>query len=130
MSKKIINVVAAAIEKDGKFFCAQRPEGKSLGGFWEFPGGKLENGESPEQALIREIKEELNSDIEILAYINEASYDYDFGTVNMKTYHAQLVSGNLELLEHQDARWLLPHELKNINWAPVDRPAVEILTNK
>ena len=128
MSKKIINVVAAAIEKDGKFFCAQRPEGKSLGGFWEFPGGKLENGESPEQALIREIKEELNSDIEILAYINEASYDYDFGTVNMKTYHAQLVSGNLELLEHQDARWLLPHELKNINWAPVDRPAVEILT--
>lgn len=130
MSKKIINVVAAAIEKDGKLFCAQRPEGKSLGGFWEFPGGKLENGESPEQALIREIKEELNSDIEILAYINEASYDYDFGTVNMKTYHAQLVSGNLELLEHQDARWLLPHELKNINWAPVDRPAVEILTNK
>ena len=56
MSKKIINVVAAAIEKDGKFFCAQRPEDKNLGGFWEFPGGKLEIGESPEQALIREIK--------------------------------------------------------------------------
>ena len=53
MSKKIINVVAAAIEKDGKIFCAQRPEGKSLGGYWEFPGGKLEEGESPEEALIR-----------------------------------------------------------------------------
>lgn len=130
MSKKIINVVAAAIEKDGKFFCAQRPEGKSLGGFWEFPGGKLENGESPEQALIREIKEELNSDIEILAYINEASYDYDFGTVNMKTYHARLISGNLELLEHQNSTWLLPTQLPTLNWAPVDRPAVELLSNK
>jgi len=130
MSKKIINVVAAAIEKDGKFFCAQRPEGKSLGGFWEFPGGKLEEGESPEQALIREIKEELNSEIQIISYINEASYDYDFGSVVMKTYHAELISGNLELLEHQNSTWLAPHELSTINWAPVDRPAVRLLSNK
>ena len=130
MSKKIINVVAAAIEKDGKFFCAQRPEGKSLGGFWEFPGGKLEKGESPEQALIREIKEELNSEIQIISYINKASYDYDFGTVVMKTYHAELISGNLELLEHQNSTWLAPHELSTINWAPVDRPAVRLLSNK
>ena len=117
MSKKIINVVAAAIEKDGKFFCAQRPEGKSLGGFWEFPGGKLEDGESPEQALVREIKEELNSEIEIVSYINEASYDYNFGTVVMKTYHAKLISGNLELLEHQNSTWLAPNELDTLNWA-------------
>ena len=130
MSKKIINVVAAAIEKDGKFFCAQRPEGKSLGGFWEFPGGKLEAGESPEQALIREIQEELNSEIEIISFVNEASYDYDFGTVVMKTYHAKLLSGKLELLEHQNSTWLAPHELKSLNWAPVDRPAVELLTKK
>ncbi len=130
MPKKIINVVAAAIEKDGKFFCAQRPEGKSLGGFWEFPGGKLETGESPEQALIREIKEELNSEIEIVTYINEASYDYDFGTVVMKTYHAKLISGNLELLEHQNSTWLAPNELDTLNWAPVDQPAVELLSNK
>lgn len=124
MSKKIINVVAAAIEKDGKFFCAQRPEGKSLGGFWEFPGGKLEKGESPEQALIREIKEELNSEIQIVSYINEASYDYDFGTVVMKTYHAKL----LELLEHQNSTWLAPRELSTINRAPVNRPAVKTIT--
>lgn len=130
MPKKIINVVAAAIEKDGKFFCAQRPEGKSLGGFWEFPGGKLETGESPEQALIREIKEELNSEIEIVTYINEASYDYYFGTVIMKTYHAKLISGNLELLEHQNSTWLAPNELDTLNWAPVDQPAVELLSNK
>jgi MutT/NUDIX family protein len=130
MSKKIINVVAAAIERDGKIFCAQRPEGKSLGGFWEFPGGKLEIGESPEQALVREIKEELNSEIEIVSYINEASYDYDFGTVIMKTYHAKLISGNLELLEHQNSIWLASDELDTLNWAPVDRPAVEFLSNK
>ena len=130
MSKKIIKVVAAAIERDGKIFCAQRPEGKSLGGFWEFPGGKLEEGESPEQALIREIKEELNSEIQIISYINEASYDYEFGTVVMKTYHAELISGNLELLEHQNSTWLAPHELSTINWAPVDRPAVRLLSNK
>ncbi|KXT81501.1 Mutator mutT protein (7,8-dihydro-8-oxoguanine-triphosphatase) [Streptococcus sp. DD11] len=130
MSKKIIQVVATAIEKDGKFFCAQRPEGKSLGGYWEFPGGKLEEGESPERALVREIQEELNSTIEILSYINEAAYDYDFGTVIMKTYHARLISGNLELLEHQNSTWLAPNELKTLNWAPVDRPAVEILSKK
>lgn len=115
--KKIINVVATAIERDGKIFCAQRPEGKSLGGFWEFPGGKLEVGESPEQALVREIKEELNSEIEIVSYINEATYDYDFGTVVMRTYHAKLISGNLELLEHQNSTWLAPHELDTLNWA-------------
>ena len=128
MSKNIINVVAAAIEKDGKIFCAQRPEGKSLGGYWEFPGGKLKEGESPEEALIREIYEELNSKIEIISFVNEASYDYDFGTVVMKTFHAKLVCGNLDLLEHQDSVWLEPSRLKTLNWAPVDRPAVELLS--
>lgn len=63
-------------------------------------------------------------------FVNEASYDYDFGTVVMKTYHAKLLSGKLELLEHQNSTWLAPHELKSLNWAPVDRPAVELLTKK
>ena len=102
--------MAAAIEKDGKIFCAQRPEGKSLGGYWEFPGGKLEEGELPEEALIREIHEELNSQIEIISF------------------HARLVSGNLDLLEHQDSAWLEPNRLKTLNWAPVDRLAVELLS--
>ena len=114
----------------GKSFVLKDLKEKSLGGFWEFPGGKLEAGESPEQALIREIQEELNSEIEIISFVNEASYDYDFGTVVMKTYHAKLLSGNLELLEHQNSTWLAPHELKLLNWAPVDRPAVELLTKK
>lgn len=130
MTRKIIKVVAAAIQRDGKYFCAQRPEHKSLGGLWEFPGGKLEAGEAPETALIREIKEEFNADIAILNYVNEASYDYDFGTVIMTTYEAKLLSDELTLLEHQDAKWLEPENLPNLNWAPVDRPAVELLSKK
>lgn len=128
--KKIINVVAAAIIKEDKIFCAQRPEGKSLAGYWEFPGGKLEIGESPEEALIREIKEEFDTDIEIIDYVNEASYDYDFGTVIMKTFRAKLLSDKLELLEHQDSKWLTSEELNTLEWAPVDIPAVEILRKK
>ena len=130
MSKKVITVVAAAIEKDGLIFCAQRPEGKSLAGFWEFPGGKLEEGETPEEALIREIKEEFDSEIEIINYHNEASYEYDFGIVTMKTYLSKLIEGNLELLEHQDSKWLPLDRLMELNWAPVDIPAVECLQKK
>ncbi|MTB64243.1 NUDIX domain-containing protein [Streptococcus sp. zg-86] len=130
MSQKTINVVAAAILKDGKYFCAQRPEGKSLAGYWEFPGGKLENGESSEEALVREIQEEFASEIKIINYVNEASYDYEFGTVIMKTYEAELVSGELLLIEHQNSTWLAPSELNTLNWAPVDRPAVDILSKK
>ncbi|MBF0787363.1 MULTISPECIES: (deoxy)nucleoside triphosphate pyrophosphohydrolase [unclassified Streptococcus] len=130
MSQKIINVVAAAILKDGKYFCAQRPEGKLLAGFWEFPGGKLEQGESPEEALVREIKEEFNADIDVVNYINEASYDYEFGTVVMKTFEATLLSNRLTLLEHQDSKWLEPHNLHTLNWAPVDRPAVNLLSRR
>ncbi|MDO4432173.1 MAG: (deoxy)nucleoside triphosphate pyrophosphohydrolase [Aerococcaceae bacterium] len=127
MTKKIIQVVAAAIKKDGRYFCAQRPENKSLGGLWEFPGGKLETGEAPEVALIREIKEEFDADIEILNYVNKASYDYDFGTVVMTTYEAKLLSTELTLLEHQNAKWLAPEQLHSLKWAPVDLPAVYLL---
>ena len=130
MSKQVINVVAAAIEKDGLIFCAQRPEGKSLGGFWEFPGGKLENGETPEEALIREIKEEFDSEIKVISFLNEASYEYDFGIVTMKTYLSKLINGELQLLEHQDSKWLPIEELSELEWAPVDIPAVKCLQKK
>ena len=130
MSKQVINVVAAAIKKDGLIFCAQRPEGKSLGGFWEFPGGKLENGETPEDALIREIKEEFDSEIEVISFLNEASYEYDFGIVTMKTYLSKLINGELKLLEHQDSKWLPIEALSELEWAPVDIPAVKCLQKK
>lgn len=128
MSIKIIPVVAAAIHKNGNYFCAQRPQNKTLGGYWEFPGGKLEVGESPEEALIREIREEFNADIRITKFINEASYNYEFGTVVMKTFEAELLSETLTALEHSDTIWLEPKDFHKLNWAPVDIPAVTILS--
>lgn len=129
---KIIRVVAAAImDEEGNIFCAQRPEGKDLAGYWEFPGGKIEEGESPEEALAREIREEFGAKIEVLSYVNEASFDYSFGTVVMKTYRARLISGDkseLKLLEHQADVWLASEDLHSVQWAPVDREAVEILS--
>ena len=128
--KKKIRVVAAAIEKDGKFLCAQRPAGKSLAGLWEFPGGKIEKDETAKNALLREIKEELNIDIEIIDFVNIAEYEYDFGIVEMQTYIANIISGNLELIEHDNLLWLPAEKLPELDWAPVDLPAVALISKK
>lgn len=127
MSKKTIEVVAAAIIKDQQVLAMQRSDKMTLSGFWEFPGGKIEAGESNEDALIREIDEELNIDIEIIDYINEYSYEYDFAFVSLKVYTAKIISGSITLIEHQDKKWLNANELLDLNWAPVDIPAAKIL---
>ena len=128
MTKKIIEVVGAAIIKDNKVLAMQRSEQMTLPGMWEFPGGKIEANETEEQALIREIKEELNITVEIRDYINEASYDYDFGTVKLKVYTAEIVAGDILMEEHSDGKWVTADELMAIDWAPVDIPAAEALT--
>ena len=127
MTKKIIEVVGAAIIKEDKVLAMQRSEQMTLPGMWEFPGGKVEADETEQEALIREIKEELNVTINILDYINEASYDYDFGTVQLKVYTAEIISGQITLEEHSDGKWVTADELKNIDWAPVDIPAAKAL---
>ena len=127
MTKKIIEVVGAAIIKEEKVLAMQRSEQMTLPGMWEFPGGKVEADETEQEALIREIKEELNVTINILDYINEASYDYDFGTVQLKVYTAEIISGQITLEEHSDGKWVTADELKNIDWAPVDIPAAKAL---
>ncbi|MDO4774716.1 MAG: (deoxy)nucleoside triphosphate pyrophosphohydrolase [Aerococcaceae bacterium] len=126
--KKIIKVVGAAIIQEGKILCVQRGNNMTLSGFWEFPGGKIEAGETPEVALIREIEEELSLKIEVLDFVNETSYDYPFGKVILKTYTAYIKCGSLLLSEHKNAKWLLPAELLSLDWAPVDIPAAHILS--
>lgn len=127
MTDNQIEVVGAAIIKNQKVLAMQRSETMTLPGLWEFPGGKIEADESEEEALVREIKEELNIDIEILDYVNEASYPYDFGTVCLKVYTAQIIEGEISLEEHSDGKWLAADELYQVTWAPVDIPAVETL---
>lgn len=130
MSVNKIEVVAAAIIRDQQVLAMQRSDSMTLSGFWEFPGGKIEANESETEALIREIKEELTVDIEIGEYINEYSYEYDFGIVTLKVYTAKITSGSVQLVEHSDKKWLNADDLLALNWAPVDIPAVEILAKK
>ena len=125
MPRKIINVVGAAIIKDGEVLCARRGEGKSLAGYWEFPGGKIELHESARQALHREIEEELLCEIEIGSEVCTASYDYDFGTVVLTTFICHSLNGTPRLTEHQEIRWLNPQTIPNLEWAPADRDAVQ-----
>ena len=123
---KTIHVVAAVIEKDGLIFASQRGYGAYKDG-WEFPGGKIEKGESPEEALQREIREELDTEIEINEYLMSVEYDYpDFHLV-MKCYRCSVVSGKLTLKEHEDARWLKKEELDSVDWLPADLAVVKQL---
>lgn len=124
---KIINVVGAAIVKDGTVLCAQRGPGKSLAGYWEFPGGKIEPHETAREALHREIEEELLCEVDVADEICTSEYRYDFGTVRLTTFVCHLTSGTPRLTEHTDIRWLEPSAMPELNWAPVDREAVGIL---
>lgn len=123
-TRNIITVVGAAIVKNGRVLCAQRGEGKSLTGFWEFPGGKVEPHETPREALHREIEEELRCDISVADEVCTSSYDYDFGTVVLTTFICHLHSGAPRLTEHQAIHWLAPTDMPTLNWAPADREAV------
>ena len=125
---KKINVVGAILVENGKILCAQRGEGKSLAYLWEFPGVKIETGETPQEALIRELQEELMIEVEVeFEKFEETSYQYDFGIVNLTTFICFLKSGTPQLTEHIAVEWLVPKELNKLEWAPADIPAVEKL---
>lgn len=128
MSKEIA-VVGAIIERDGLVLCARRPDGGPLGGMWEFPGGKIEPGESGRFALEREIREELRCHIQVGDEVTTTSHEYDFGTVRLTTFRCHLVDGTPQLTEHAEIRWLSPTQLKSLNWAPADIPAVQIVSS-
>ncbi len=123
--KKQIDVVGAVIVRAGKILCAQRGPHGSLGGLWEFPGGKIERGESARAALEREIVEELKCRVSVADVVATTTHEYEFGIVTLTTFYCELVSGVPELTEHSEVRWLSPHELMDLAWAPADIPAVE-----
>ena len=123
---KTINVVAAIIIKDNKIFATQRGYGEFKDG-WEFPGGKVELGEAPENAIVREIKEELDTVIEVKEYFDTVEYDYPNFHLSMKCYICTVVSGNLELLEHEAAKWLDKDSLDSVAWLPADLGLVDKL---
>lgn len=125
---KRIEVVAAILHKDGAFFATQRGYGE-FEGLWEFPGGKIEAGESPEYALKREIQEELSVDINIKDLICTTEYDYPSFHLTMHCYLCQITSGKIELCEHKSARWLTFETLNSVEWLPADKEVVEKLIN-
>lgn len=128
--KKQIHVVGAVIERDGQILCAQRGGGGSLAALWEFPGGKIEPGESPRSALKREIDEELRCAIDVGELITTTSHEYPFGIVTLTTFYCSLRSGTPELTEHSAVEWRAPSALGSLDWAPADIPAVELVMQK
>lgn len=126
---KKIEVVAAVIVRDDKIFATQRGYGEFKGG-WEFPGGKMEPGETPQEALHREIQEELETEIKVGDFITTVEYDYPNFHLTMHCFICSIISGNLTLLEHEDARWLSKDELNSVQWLPADIEVVEKILNE
>ena len=117
-----VKVCAAIIIDQGKVMITLRPEGKRHAGFWEFPGGKVDPGESPDQALVRELKEELDINVKIDELFETVSYCYDWGEVLILAYLCDWQSGQIKHLEVADHRWITPEQFTNYNILPADQP--------
>ena len=122
--RKKIKVVAAIIKKEKQIFATQRGYG-DYKDWWEFPGGKIEQGETPEEALVREIKEELDTTITVDHFLMTVEYDYPDFHLSMDCFFCSIESGNLTLLEHEAAKWLPVNNLRQVNWLPADMEIIE-----
>lgn len=126
---KQIEVVAAIIQKDDRIFATQRGYG-DFKDWWEFPGGKMEIGETPEEALKREIREELSAEISVDSFLCTVEYDYPKFHLTMHCYLCSLLTEALHLNEHEAARWLTKDELNSVKWLPADEIVIEELKAK
>lgn len=116
---KKIEVVTAILHRGGAYFVTQRGYGE-FDGMWEFPGGKLEPGETPEEALVREIREELATEISVDRFVTTLEWDYPTFHLSMRCYLCSVISGSLTLLEHEAAAWLDREHLHSVKWLPAD----------
>ena len=121
---KTVRVVAAIIIHENKIFATQRGYGEFKDG-WEFPGGKIEPGETPQEALVREIKEELDIEIEVKDFLETVEYDYPEFHLSMDCFFCTIKSGELVLKEHEAAKWLTAERLESVEWLPADKGLVE-----
>ena len=121
---KTIRVVAAVIKENGKIFATQRGYGRFKDG-WEFPGGKIEEGETAQAALVREIKEELDTEIEVGELLDTVEYDYPKFHLSMDCFICTIKSGDLVLKEHEAAKWLTKEILDSVEWLPADEGLIE-----
>lgn len=126
MDKKVVRVVAAVIRDGSRIFATQRGYG-NYKDWWEFPGGKIEAGETPEQALKREIEEELDTEIKVGDFIDTIEYDYPEFHLSMDCFWCEILEGNLDLKEHEAAKWLAKKELDSVNWLPADITIIDII---
>lgn len=117
--RKRINVVAALIKRENNVFATQRGYG-NYKDWWEFPGGKVEEGESPQEALVREIEEELDAEIIVEEYLVTVEYDYPEFHLSMACFWCRLKNDHIKLLEHEAAKWLPLNDLRQVNWLPAD----------
>ena len=123
---KEIKVVAAIIQKENKILATKRGYGEFIN-MWEFPGGKIESGETKEQALVREIKEELNIEISVDKFAIDIEYQYPNFYLFMSCFMCSMKEGSIEFLEHNDGKWITKEELNTLNWLPADIDAVNYL---
>ena len=121
---KTVRVVAAIIIHEDKIFATQRGYGEFKDG-WEFPGGKIEPGETPQEALVREIKEELDIKVEVKDFLETVEYDYPEFHLSMDCFFCTIRSGELVLKEHEAAKWLTAERLESVEWLPADKGLVE-----
>ncbi len=123
---RVVAAIISALNENGEtiIFATQRGYGEFKGG-WEFPGGKIEPGETPEEALRREIMEELDTEIRVGELVDTIEYDYPTFHLSMDCFWCEILSGNLVLKEHEDARWLSKTQLKDVEWLPADVTLIE-----
>lgn len=127
----MINVVAGVItNEDGKILITQRNFKKAQGGLWEFPGGKIEPNEKREEAIVRELKEELDIDIQVESYLAEKVFNYPEKDINLIALECKIINGQIKLLEHEDYKWVSKNELDNFEFAPADVFIIKKIKNK